>query len=309
MAGIEEAIQENPADAWRQLLRSRKFRLWAAAAIGIFLALGGAYYYLHQGQAPKPSAAPHVAMPQARPKPEAKPLPVSEPEPEPKKPEAGETGPQEPRREKPQQELNTLKIEKHQAKAAINPVSAKGYKAMMAHDLAAAQKDYARLLAQDPQSRDALFGLAAVALKRGRADLAERYYEKVLEVDPDDPLATASLVDLGNVSDGESRLKIALQRSPDSGALYFSLGNRYASESSWAEARQAYFEAYSRDESNPDFAFNLAVSCDHLGQVDAALRFYRKAIALSSGGFAGFDIEAAKKRASALEAVHGGRTQ
>ena len=307
MASMDEAIQMKPADPWRQLLRSRRFRLWTAAAICIVLALGGAYYYLRQGKAPK--AVPPAAMPPARPK--ARPVPASAPtpEPEPEKPEASEAKPQEPPQEKPQQELNTLKIEKHEAKAAINPISAKGYKAMMAHDLAGAQKDYARLLAQDPQSREALYGLAAVALKRGRVDLAERYYEKVLEIDPEDPLATASLVDLGNMSDGESRLKIALQRSPDSGALYFSLGNRYASESSWAEAKQAYFEAYSRDESNPDFVFNLAVSCDHLGQSGAALQFYRKAIALSSGGFAGFDVEAAKKRAGALEEEHVGRTQ
>jgi tetratricopeptide (TPR) repeat protein len=304
MASMRDAMQDN--DAWLKLVRSRQFWLWAAAAIS--LALGGAYYYLHDRPVSKPAAVHPVAIAPVQPKPEVrpKPAPAPVPETEPKKQASSETSSQEPPQEKPHQELNTLKIEKHQAKTAINPISEKGYRAMMAHDLAGAQRDYARLLAQDPQSRDALFGLAAVAMKRGRADLAERYYEKVLEIDPDDPLATASLVDLGNVSDGESRLKIALQRSPDSGALYFSLGNRYASESAWAEAKQAYFEAYRRDESNPDFAFNLAVSCDHLGQAASALRFYRKAIALSSSGFAGFDIEAAKKRVDALEAVHGG---
>lgn len=309
MASMDEAVQKKPIDAWRQLLRSRRFWLWTAAAICIFLALGVAYYYLHHRQAPKPAAVHPIVMPPAQPKAQPEPASAPTPEPETEKPETSEAKPQEPPQEKQQQEINTLKIEKREAKAAINPISAKGYRAMMSHDLAGAQKDYARLLAQDPQSREALYGLAAIAMKMGKVDLAERYYEKVLEIDPEDPVATASLVDLGNVSDGESRLKIALQRSPDSGALYFSLGNRYASESSWAEAKQAYFEAYSRDVSNPDFAFNLAVSCDHLGQSGSALRFYRKAIALSSGGFAGFDIEAAKKRASELEEEHVGRTQ
>lgn len=304
MADMDEALRQEPF-SWRMLLRSK--RIWGAA-IAALLAVGVAYSYLHQIRrmpAPKPAEVQRASNPPVPPRMEIK----SEPIPAPSKPGVSEEKPEETAQEKPRQDLNTLKIEKREAKAAVNPISARGYKAIMANDLAGAQRDYARLIAQDPQNREALLGLAAVALKRGKEGLAERYYEKVLEIDPEDPLATAGLVDLGNVSDSESRLKIALQRFPDSGSLYFSLGNQYASESAWAEARQAYFDAYQRDQSNPDFAFNLAVSCDHLGQSGAALKFYRKAIDLSSGGFARFDVEAAKKRAGELEEEHVGRAQ
>ena len=56
------------------------------------------------------------------------------------------------------------------------------------------------------------------------------------------------------------------------------------------------------DPKNPDFAYNLAVSLDHLRQVKPALQHYRLALQLAQGGRgAGFDAQAVRARIAQLE--------
>ncbi len=274
-----------------------RYKFWILIVMAVLMLAGGALYYWYPG-APKP------AMPEPPPTAVAPPPPLPQPAPEkapgaaalPKSPEPS-SAPQ-PAEAQP---VNTVRINRHPLKEAVNPLSVKGYQAMMARNLEEARKDYAGLLSRDPQNREALLGLAAIALKRGRNALAERYYGRVLEIDPEDPVATANLVNMRNPPDGESRLKSLLRNSPDSGALYFSLGNQYASQSQWLDAQQAYFSAYTKETGNPDYAFNLAVSLDHLNQAALALKYYKLALALSGNGFPGFDPKAAENRIKELE--------
>ena len=279
----------------------RDWRLWGLAFAAALLLIASAFYYLRQDSEPAhPEQHPAALAPAP-----ALPPPQEVPKKAPEKTEA--RPPEKPAQQ--EQPANTVKIEKDQAKAVVNPLSVKGYEAMMARDLAEAQKDYMTLLSKDPQNKEALLGLAAVALKRGRIALAERYYNRVLEIDPEDPAATASLADIRNPDGAESRLKSLLRDSPNSGALHFSLGNRYASQSLWADAQQAYFSAFESEPGNPDYAFNLAVSLDHLDRVEPALEYYRLALKLSGKGFPGFDPAAAVARIRELEIGHAGRAQ
>ena len=86
---------------------------------------------------------------------------------------------------------------------------------------------------------------------------------------------------------GEDGFLIA--RDP-SGFLYFTLGNLYADQGLWPAAQQAYFQAYQSQPENPDYAFNLAVGLEHIGQARPALEYYRKALDLSfRKGRANFD--------------------
>lgn len=280
----------------------RDWRLWGLAFAAAFLLIASAFYYLRQSSEPA-----HPEQHPAAPKP-ASPPPQEVPKKAQERTEASAARPPEKPAQQ-EQPANTVKIEKSQAKAVVNPLSVRGYEAMMARDLAGAQKDYMALLSKDPQNREALLGLAAVALKRGRIALAERYYGRVLEIDPEDPAATASLADIRNPDGAESRLKSLLRDSPDSGALHFSLGNRYANQSLWADAQQAYFSAFESEPGNPDYAFNLAVSLDHLDRVEPALEYYRLALKLSGKGFPGFDPAAAVARIRELESGHAGRAQ
>ena len=82
--------------------------------------------------------------------------------------------------------------------------------------------------------------------------------------------------------------------------LQFTLGNQYAQQGRWAEAQQAYFRAFTADPDNPDFAYNLAVSLDHLRQPKLALEYYRRALALAEKRGASFNPSFARNRAQEL---------
>jgi uncharacterized protein HemY len=99
----------------------------------------------------------------------------------------------------------------------------------------------------------------------------------------------------------ESRIKNLIAAQPDATHLYFTLGNQYSAQARWGEAQDAYFRAFSAEPGNADFAFNLAVSLDHLRQRKIAADYYRKAVALAGKRPVGFDRKQAETRAQELE--------
>ena len=55
----------------------------------------------------------------------------------------------------------------------------------------------------------------------------------------------------------------------------------YADQGNWPAAQTAYFQAHHLARANPDYAFNLAVSLEHLSQPKLALNFYQQALELN----------------------------
>jgi tetratricopeptide (TPR) repeat protein len=174
----------------------------------------------------------------------------------------------------------------------ISPTLMQAYETLQSGDHARAKGLYEEVLRAEPRNIDALLGLGAIALTEGHIDDASRYYQRVLELDPRNSYAQAGLISIVGGADlpaSESRLKQLIARDP-SAFLYFSLGNLYAEQGQWPSAQQAYFQAYQMQKDNPDYAFNLAVGLEHLGQNRLALDFYRKALDLSfKKGHANFD--------------------
>ncbi len=164
---------------------------------------------------------------------------------------------------------------------------------------------YEQALRGEPGNIDALLGLAAIAQHENRADDASRYYLRILEVDPRHALAQSGLIALMGRADpqaAETRLKQLLAREP-SPPLYFTLGNLYADQGLWSQAQQAYFQAHHLDTGNPDYAYNLAVALEHLGQQKLALGFYRRAVQLAAGrGRSNFNPSQTQARISQLAA-------
>jgi Tfp pilus assembly protein PilF len=169
--------------------------------------------------------------------------------------------------------------------------------------LAEAEAGYESVLSVDRHNVDAMLGLASLAWQQGRTERAGELYGRILEIDPQNSAAQSGLIGLLGRADpvaSESRLRNLIAREP-SGQLYFTLGNLYASQSQWAQAQQAYFQAFQSEPGNPDYAFNLAVGLDRLGQRKPALDYYRKAVDLSfARGRAGFDQKAAIARIAQL---------
>jgi Flp pilus assembly protein TadD len=98
----------------------------------------------------------------------------------------------------------------------------------------------------------------------------------------------------------ESRVKSMLAENPGAHALNFTLGNQLAQQGRWGEAQQEYFKAFAGDPENADFAYNLAVSLDHLRQPRPAREYYLRAVALAERRGASFDLAAARARAAQL---------
>lgn len=185
----------------------------------------------------------------------------------------------------------------------VNPAVTKAYQAFMNGDLAAAQQQYQIALQQEPNNRDALLGMAAIAISRRQGAQAGSAYLKLLELDPSDPDAIAGITSLqgGDPSEIESRLKRVLTQNPQAGAILFVLGNMYAQQSRWPEAQQAYFRAYGAAPANPDYAFNLAVSLDRLNQEKLALEFYQRALTLAQNKPGNFNKTAIQNRVQQLQ--------
>jgi tetratricopeptide (TPR) repeat protein len=187
---------------------------------------------------------------------------------------------------------------------AVHPKLEAGWQAYNQGDLKSSRSNYQDVLKDEPANRDALLGMAALEVKANRLEQAEIYYRAVLQANPRDSYAQAGLMALraqvGDPVQGESRMKNLLANDPEAQILHFALGNQYAQQGRWPEAQQAYFKAYSAEPENPDFAYNLAVSLDHVKQPKLALEYYRRAIALAQQRSSNFDKALAQNRIQQL---------
>ena len=191
-----------------------------------------------------------------------------------------------------------IQVQRNVAAPQVHPGVQQAYQALNGGQLGTARQQYEAVLQQDPTNRDALLGLAAVALRDNQGAQAASLYVRLLEINPDDGEALAGLIGLrqGDVVQSEAKLKAILARSPDSGPVLFALGNLYAKQRRWSEAQQQFFRAYSAVPGNPDYAFNLAVGLDRLNQPRLAATYYQQALALARTAPAAFDQAAVLAR-------------
>ena len=150
-------------------------------------------------------------------------------------------------------------------------------------------------------------GLAAIAALENESITAMELYSRLLVLDPSDPVAQASLLELmpaGSLTEQERQLRRLLERHPAVAPLAYALGNFYASQQRWSEAQPFYFRALQlaktgvlpEGEINPDYAFNLAVSLEHLNQAQPAKNYYQEALEYAVNYPAGFDLSIARTR-------------
>ena len=207
----------------------------------------------------------------------------------------------------PESARDTIKVTSGSTTPVVNPLLTEAYTALTGGNLDTSQRLYNQALRSDPGSIDALLGLAAIATQQGNTDEATRRYLKVLELDPRNALAQAGLIGILGRADpqsSETRVKQLIAREPAAAYLHFALGITYVDQKRWPDAQQAFFQAYQLQPDNPDYAFNLAVALEHIGQPRAALDFYRRAVqAATVKGRANFSTVAAEERIGKLEKV------
>ena len=207
------------------------------------------------------------------------------------------------------QSASDIKILRNDARKKVAAALVAGYDRFHDGDLGAAQFQYARALQLDESNRDAMLGLAAIAMKRGEDRRAIELYRGLWRKNPRDSVAVAafsSLSDSGSARARESKIKLLLNENPHAAELHFALGTLYSQEQRWAEAQAAFLEAHKWDRENPDFMFNLAVSLDRLSKTAAAERYYVQALRAAWSRPASFDQAAARQRVRGLRTARRG---
>jgi len=174
--------------------------------------------------------------------------------------------------------------------------------AFQAADYARAEALYREVRAADPGNVDALLGLGALAMRGNRTDEAREHYQAVLLAEPRNAAAISALSTLpsaGTRVADESALKGYLREQPGAAHLHFALGLQYVGQGRWADAQTAFFEAVRHEPANADYAYNLAVSLDQLGQSGPAAAYYQRALELATASSL-FDPGAAAERLATL---------
>jgi tetratricopeptide (TPR) repeat protein len=188
-----------------------------------------------------------------------------------------------------------IRFDTQSIEAAVPLPLAMAYRSFQQGNYRAAEEGYRRMLQLDARNRDALLGMAALAIRRGAGAEAARFYQQILSLYPRDEVAQAALYSLTpNNENSEAGLR---QLSGQQADAAFALANLYAGQNRWSEAQSAYFQALSLDAGNADYAFNLAISLEHLQENKSAARYYRQALA----GKGTFGRTIAEARLNALE--------
>jgi len=177
----------------------------------------------------------------------------------------------------------SLKLTSKSPISVVDPTLLAAYQAFTRGEDVSAQQMYRQVLQHDARNVDALLGMAAIAQRQGREADAAGWFQKVIEVDPQNSIAQTALVNpLVNIekSNAESRVKNLLAHQPEAAHLHATLGNIYAEQNQWASAQAAYFDACKFAPNNADYAFNLAVSLEQMGKQKLALAQYQRALDL-----------------------------
>lgn len=197
----------------------------------------------------------------------------------------------------------TFMVQREEKKNPIGESLQRGWRAFQNKDYELSRLEYRKVLEKEPFNHDALLGMAAVSLQQGEYDAARDIYIKLLERDPRDPHAHAGLANMAQTSGAslsESRLKQLIEYRPDDAHLQFALGNLYVQKKSWPDAQQAFFNAWKSDNTNPDYAYNLAVSLDQLGKHEQARMYYQDSLKLAAGKNISFSPDAVRNRLAYL---------
>ena len=166
-----------------------------------------------------------------------------------------------------------------------------------------ALEKYNQVLEIDPGNRNALLARAAIAIQDNRGSDAVRDYQRILEANPTDSLAMSSMLAVSSVApkQAESQLKLMLRDEPGSPHLNFALGNVYGVQDRWQEAQRHYFTALENNPDDPNYAYNLAVSLEHIAKPDVAAAFYQRALDNFEMGLATFSRETVEQRLGVLQ--------
>ena len=201
------------------------------------------------------------------------------------------------------------KVAKYQSPATQNRIVltgsrtsdiGKAYSAYSSGDYDNAERLFTKTLSKEPENINALLGLGGIGVAQGNYLVAINYYQKVLDIKPNNLYAFEAISNLSGHLElnksWESELRDMALKYPNSAVLQYAQGNLYARQNDWLSAQQSYFQAYALEPGNPDYMMNLAVSFDHLGKYAMASQYYTQALAFADNTKVSFDKKRVKDR-------------
>ena len=196
----------------------------------------------------------------------------------------------------------TLKISANTKIADKDVWLKQAYQAYQRGDDEAALLKYNQVLDIDPENRNALLARAAIAIQNGDSVSAIKDYQTLLVANPKDSLAMSSLISTTSISPqkSETQLKLMIRDEPDSPYLNFVLANIYGTQNRWQEAQSLYFKALENNPNDPNYAYNLAVSLEHIEKPKVAISYYEKALLNMDRGLATFNKDVVDRRLEVL---------
>jgi tetratricopeptide (TPR) repeat protein len=177
------------------------------------------------------------------------------------------------------------------------------YAAYLRGDDQLALAKYNAVLDIDPDNRNALLARASISIQNNRIAEAIGDYRRILFTNPKDSLAMSSMIAVANFSpeQSETQLKLLIRDDPDSHYLNFTLGNIFGAQNRWQEAQRKYFAALQNNPDDPNYAYNLAVSLEHIAKPKVAIAYYELALNNFTRGLATFNRDVVDARLEMLK--------
>lgn len=161
------------------------------------------------------------------------------------------------------------------------------YRAMEAGQLEVAASYYKKALYQEPENKEALFGLASVYQRTGQLPQARATYSKLLSIDRDNWPAMNNFLILAAEESPDHAIeefKRLARINPEFAPIPAQIGMIYYRQKKYDEAAKHLQKAVTLDPSNLSYRFNLAVVYDRLGRSKLASRLYQQLLAEGEKG-------------------------
>ncbi len=190
----------------------------------------------------------------------------------------------------PDQETHQIagvKIEVKTPAMNINYELEKAYNALLSGQSANAIDIYKRVLANDPNNSNALFGLATTYHRAGQIDAARPLYGKILAKDPNNREALNNfLVLLSDEAPQEAltQLEALEKKSPDFSPIPAQMAVIYQKLGDPAKASEKMFKAVALAPENLTYRYNLAIMLDKQRNYPEAARLYKQIVQAHSRG-------------------------
>jgi tetratricopeptide (TPR) repeat protein len=152
-------------------------------------------------------------------------------------------------------------------------------------ELDAAQREFERALALDPNNAEALLNMGAIRRVRGRVAEAEHFVKRALQVNPDSIGALAQLAEIKrDQNELEESIRLyreALAIDDSQPFVHLGLGDSLQRAGRYDEAEQAFTSVLELDPDSFEGHYNLGVTYLQRDRLDEAVERFEKALELS----------------------------